>query len=726
MSLPSHNYRAFAMLAIASNYFRRTVSQTLPSTIENVIPSCAQSCLATFISDGYPSSVCPDLSDVYCLCSHYDNGGFTLGEGALSCIKLSCPAPAANDLDNAYDICNAQSNHVTPTHQTLSVTAVLSAVATDTGSQSTGNPSATSTSSSSLSAASTSNTISPSRTSAPTFPAAVSSGAGPTETAAAVSSGSISKAQIAGVVVAVVALLVLVTGAAVLIGLRLRRKRIQSREGSVRSFGGNPPDPSTAEKGVRNEPIPYPPKAIKDPRKGHGGVGIARASQFRAAVAEQASDGSERDGVASGAIGIAISPTGYGEDTPLSGTSTGTTSQLLPEKPSLVRQQQQQQPTVKRPESNFSQATVFEEDSHTASQRVDSFVFPVPPSPVYSRFPQENPPARIATEMSSIPEKKRHTPLTIEIPPTAFKSKTATIAPPRIVAMSQPPVNTIMMPPKNKRRSRGFGQNGARNNEQYGKGSLSKPDDEARSQMQTQDQEFVPVTPQAKSTSGKHASNQTEIETERNSFASDTSFESIGDDPTPPEEATKRLSPVDESPISSIRYPKIPRSSNQVVPRRSPTGSQPPVTSSGSPQQRPWRLGASRLDDSTDSSESVSTLLAKRRGANAALEIERRLGLPPTITAASSSTDSMIPQTPKTASSSNTLGPTMVPWQPPGWRQSRFANALRTRATESNGGREVTWIDDSAISPTTVLRSPMWAPRLTPTRRGDDLMLSVS
>jgi hypothetical protein len=62
----------------------------------------------------------------------------------------------------------------------------------------------------------------------------------------------------------------------------------------------------------------------------------------------------------------------------------------------------------------------------------------------------------------------------------------------------------------------------------------------------------------------------------RHSTASDTSFESMGDDePTPPEQE-KHLTPVVEmSPISSVRYPKIPRSTNQAVPR-SPAQAMPP------------------------------------------------------------------------------------------------------------------------------------------------------
>ena len=57
----------------------------------------------------------------------------------------------------------------------------------------------------------------------------------------------------------------------------------------------------------------------------------------------------------------------------------------------------------------------------------------------------------------------------------------------------------------------------------------------------------------------------------RTSVGSDTSFESMDpDEPTPPDEAEEKganLTPALESPISGLRYPKVPRSSNQTVPR---------------------------------------------------------------------------------------------------------------------------------------------------------------
>ena len=718
MPLISPKHQFSAVPDIASNNFRRTTTFQLLPPIGNVIPSCAQSCLASFISDGYSSSVCPDLSDLFCLCSHYDNGGFTLGEGALSCVNLSCSASTTTDLNNAYDICNTQSNYVTPTHQTLSITAVLSSLPTSALSSSRGRSSTSSGLSSSPSSTMTSAVETPMPTNSPTPPVAASSAPAPAETVTAASHQGLTTAQIAGIAVAAVASLVLVAGAIVLISFCVRRRRLQTvEEATTPSTRNGPVDGARPEKVSPSNPIQYPPTVTKDPRKGYGGVGITRASQYRTAKEQQSSVSKPKD-VSPEAIGVAISPVGYDNDTPTSYTSVGTMSQLLPKKPEAVNQQH---PTANRPASNFSQATVFEEDNPATGRRVEDFIFPVPPSPIYSRYPRENPPVRIATDLSSTPGKKQPPPLTLDIPPTALKSNTATIGPPRIVAMAQPTTTRSMMPSKYKRRSRTIPQNREQTNLPPGH-ELSQADDGV---ISTRNAAPAGTDPQPGSNEGKHASDQTVLESGRNSCTSDTSFESLGDDPTPPEEVLKRLSPVEESPISSIRYPKIPRSSNQVVPRRSPTGAQFAAGAPRSESPSLWRPNISRLDDGTDSSRSSSTLLMKRRGEKAAMEIERHLGLPQSY-ADPSSGGSSNPHTPRTASSSNTLGPAALPCQLTGWRQSRFANNLRNRVPESASGREVTWIEDSAISPTTVLRSPLWEPRLTPTRKGDDLMLSVS
>ncbi|KAF2239277.1 hypothetical protein EV356DRAFT_169193 [Viridothelium virens] len=710
-----------AVPAIASNNLRRDASQSLPSAVQTILPSCAQPCLASFISAGYSSSVCPIPSDIFCLCSHYDNGGFTLGEGALSCIKLSCSTPTSSELNNAYDICNAQSNHVTPTHSTLSITAVLSSVPTTAVSSSLGNPSSSSGTASSALGTITSAASTPTSTAPQTSAVVASVAPEPTETGVAASHKGLSTAQTVGIVVASIASLVLVAGAIALIGFCIRRKRLRSAEEPSLPFESDEATKgATPEKFGLNNPILYPPKVTKDPRGGYGGVGIARASQYRAALEEQSS-GSDSRGVAPGAIGVAISPEGYDNDTPVSGTSTCTTSRLLPEKPAVIPEQQS---ADKRPTSNFSQATVFEEDHQGAGRKVENFVFPVPPSPVYSRYPNENPPVQIAAELGSFPERRQPPPLTLKIPPTVPSTKASSIAPPRIVAVPPPKSTAYMTPLKNQHPSKVVIQDGSQNSQS--RGQASQPIGRAGATRQTQNAPLDQGSQQGKSHSGKHASDQSHLESNRDSCVSDTSFESLEDNPTPPEETAKKLSPVEESPISSIRYPKVPRSSNQIVPRRSPTGPQFTTGPSLRPPPRPWRPNVSRLDDATDSSSSTSTLLAKRRGENAAVEIERRLGLPHQSSVQSSSGASSDPQSPRTASSSNTLGLAPLSWQAVGWRQSRFASALRNRVPVAEGGREVTWIDDSAISPTTVLRSPIWEPRLTPTRRGEDLMLSVT
>ncbi|KAL9095567.1 MAG: hypothetical protein Q9165_001999 [Trypethelium subeluteriae] len=711
-----------AVLVIASNNLPRDASQSLPSAVQNILPSCAQPCLASFISAGYSSSVCPNLSDIFCLCSHYDNGGFTLGEGALSCIKSACSTPTSSELNNAYDVCNAQSNHVTPTHSTLSIAAVLSSVPTTVVYSSLGNPSSSSGTASSAGATITSAASTPTLTASQTSAVVASVAPQPTETAVAASHQRLSTAQTVGIVVASIASLVLVAGAIALISFCIRRKRLRSTEEPSLPFECNETSKgATPEKFGLNNPILYPPKVTKDPRGGYGGVGIARASQYRAAVEEQSS-GSDPRGVTPGAIGVAISPEGYDNDTPVSSTSTRTTSRLLPEKPAVIPEQQL---ADRRPTSNFSQATVFEEDHYGAGRKVENYAFPVPPSPVYSRYPNENPPVQVAAELSSFSERRQPPPLTLKIPRTVASTKASSIAPPRIVAVTQPKPTAYTTSLKNQRPPKVVIQGRSRNSSE-GRGQSSQTKGKTGATRQIQDAPLDQDGQQGKSHSGKHTSDQSHLESNRDSCVSDTSFESLEDNPTPPEETVKKLSPVEESPISSIRYPKIPRSSNQIVPRRSPTGPQPTTGPSLRPPPRPWRANVSRLDDATDSSSSTSTLLAKRRGEDAAVEIERRLGLPHQSSVQSSSGASSDPQSPRTASSSNTLGLAPLSWQAVGWRQSRFASALRNRVPVAEGGREVTWIDDSAISPTTVLRSPIWEPRLTPTRRGEDLMLSVT
>ncbi|KAJ9630892.1 hypothetical protein H2203_001419 [Taxawa tesnikishii (nom. ined.)] len=176
----------------------------------------------------------------------------------------------------------------------------------------------------------------------------------------------------------------------------------------------------------------------------------------------------------------------------------------------------------------------------------------------------------------------------------------------------------------------------------------------------------------------------------RQSSASDTSFESVDpEEPTPPEEEDKQLSPVAESPISGLRYPKVPRSSNQAVPRS------PPTTFSLQP-----------LRPKTPERKQSTTLVAKRRGANAAQDLERRL---------------YIHNSSCGGSFDSTSSTVVVP-------SSRLAQQ-RTRSKHESPlrgyGKGVGAQYGTPKMQEMELKSPLWEPKLTPSRRGDDLFISV-
>ncbi|KAI4786402.1 hypothetical protein E4T45_13905, partial [Aureobasidium sp. EXF-8846] len=128
------------------------------------------------------------------------------------------------------------------------------------------------------------------------------------------------------------------------------------------------------------------------------------------------------------------------------------------------------------------------------------------------------------------------------------------------------------------------------------------------------------------------------------SWASATTFESVDPDETTPEnEVDKQLSPVS--------YPKVPRPSNQAIPRSPLTTSSPKVT-----------------------------LAAKRRGEDLSLDFGRGLMI------------SNINEAPDTPLRNYSL------------RKQQRKNHQ---------------------TPQMALKSPLWEPKLTPSRRGDDLFLSV-
>jgi hypothetical protein len=246
------------------------------------------------------------------------------------------------------------------------------------------------------------------------------------------------------------------------------------------------------------------------------------------------------------------------------------------------------------------------------------------------------------------------------------------------------------------------------------------------------------------------------------SNGSDTSFESnASDEPTPPEELDRQLTPVQEaSPISRITYPKIPRSSNQAVPRSPgpklspglklsplqikranarPQDSRPGLPSH--PQQYLHRREKSQPDPVTpqhqgtpNSTLSGSTLAARRQGNSAAQDLERRLHLTDSSHSRTNST-----ATTKVTKSEPNSGKSLYH---PNERNVKAESPLKGYGRVASGGRRVSrgQIGPEMKTPgpqlwrspglpgqpqEVMLKSPLWEPKLTPSRKGDDLYLSV-
>ena len=75
-------------LAIWTTLFAVATAQTANITPEilNFVPACAQKCFESFISANFDGDVCGNSPALQCLCRQRGNSGYTIGEGAASCL----------------------------------------------------------------------------------------------------------------------------------------------------------------------------------------------------------------------------------------------------------------------------------------------------------------------------------------------------------------------------------------------------------------------------------------------------------------------------------------------------------------------------------------------------------------------------------------------------------------------------------------------------------------
>jgi hypothetical protein len=96
--------------------------RALPASLIGLVPDCTATCLDSFISANYQASRCSSDLDLTCLCTHNTSSGLTIGEAALECLVSSCPSKDAVDETSVYNICSGISNAIAETIGTITIT----------------------------------------------------------------------------------------------------------------------------------------------------------------------------------------------------------------------------------------------------------------------------------------------------------------------------------------------------------------------------------------------------------------------------------------------------------------------------------------------------------------------------------------------------------------------------------------------------------------------------
>ncbi|KAJ4310968.1 hypothetical protein N0V94_008171 [Neodidymelliopsis sp. IMI 364377] len=389
-----------------------------------------------------------------------------------------------------------------------------------------------------------------------------------------------------------------------------------------------------------------------------------------------------------------------------------------------------------RPVSTRTENTVFEEDE-VAARRRSSKLLPTPPVPIMPIRSLQ--PSRQLTKSTTLSKTSsdrtvRRSELFLDIPVRHERPQ------PKVVAIAAPPSKgftiprrpapQLLIPSMTSQKSNSTSSTTPASAvdipDYYFASHSSSPKGDLR-----QDSDTLPVAkprgPKSRrspsTTLGSRTVSRTSTRpTFRDSVSSQTSFETAGPDETTPEDDSdekqlsddNKLSPVAESPIHQLRYPKVPRASNQLVARSPKMGSSRRSQEQGKFYVRPL--------------PEPSSLLVKRRGEREALQLENKLVLKdPFVTptrrelrnhARNASASSWVP-TPESKierrSQAHSFDDSPLINQVDVIRPLSIVKKtdVALRQSKEMGGEMIG------------LKSPVWIPHLTPTRKGDDLFISV-
>ncbi|GAB7323762.1 hypothetical protein MBLNU13_g07222t1 [Cladosporium sp. NU13] len=702
--------------------------------IQQDIASCARPCFDYFVSE-FPC----DGDDLECLCSQRSSQGFTLGEFAYSCSQTECTTVSKEDAGALYNICSGVKSAAKPT---LSGTITLP-----------GHPASyiVTTTPSSTSAVATS-TANPQTTSSPTeVHASPSSRSSSTHAAAtgaplvftndgSKEATSLTSGQAVGISIGAMGGLCLAGALIYLLLWCKRRRAFKSPKPRNDSF-------DFIDKGApRHSPFRH---GHADPRGPLGGFAKPRVELDDGAMLESRWYERLNNGMRPGQTvrlqqnsDRSVSPESRSQESPR------TVSQLLPEKAG----QTPPQPPYKSPRaaSVFSTATVFEEDGKTPKLLSPATMLPMPvaPKPVLKTVPRRPERPTFSAIFSTSPVDIRN-PQSVASSPTKSVRKELTPSPLRHLPLPPPPVPTHSSTAAGRPLSSEFRVSTHRSLQPPSSVPSYLPEYYASNESRTPIFDIMtpprrrPVPPPSRPIRSTQPPRSY-----RCSGGSETSFESTDpDEITPPEEIDRHLSPVPEadSPNSNVKYPKVPRSSNQAVPRSPKPTLSPayqhsqvwPLKEQGQgqaqtpppPPKHTTQTPKTPLQTHHQPSLSGSTLAAKRLGSSAATSLSNGLHIRSLSNPQSSPLKGY--GRPANSNSNNSVrGPRPRP--PVSLRKPSYAGTgygspdpeydLPPRTPEmASAGPKILRTEREVV-----LRSPLWEPKLTPSRRGEDLFLSVS
>lgn len=744
--------------------------RSLPPKLQQQVPACAQPCLQTSLSEQFPFA-CTSPVDLSCLCSRYSFDGQALGEVAVGCIYASCSS-TYHGATSAYNICFGQSYAVAPTLTAITVVARTSSTP---ASKTSTRPIATTTFQTTPKASSTSRpqvshtgTVIADSVSLVPSPTSTIPQQTPTPVPASEPPKTMTPAQIAGLAVAVGAAFIIAIGLMSLT-IFLRRRREQKKSVLVNEKGPLSPGPSTYSSRYSlpfapESSMPDPPRRFllpPPPPSVHKKSGQSLRAQYGEDAAPRPLNlNRTSDSIAVSKPPVASSNAGQGSVHPLllpalktrrnaSSSSVpleeiGLAITVEPPRPAAGQTEQkthaqkeenkEQRPVIsrrnadlsQRPDSVMTQTTMFEEDGFRRESKLLP-ALPQFPSPPIRTFQPSRPipsasPLQAAME-STIRRVPKQPELFLEIPARHSRSQL-----PEITASQS----------SSHDRGKSAALSGSHTSEHNVKSASSEmthgdipdyyfttydqpktihsvsPGNLGRRLRSKADHAYSNTRPKRSSSNVSRATSRASTHI-RDSWSSQTSFETVDeDDPTPEDDDGNkqlkdgRLSPVAESPIRKLRYPKVPRTSNQLVPR-----------SPKSPQSRASQNSPRWLSQ-------PSSLLVKRTGEQGALA----LGNPYRSRSPDARTTSEIRKYRHhlRSSSVETFSPAR-------------SSERTTRTQSSLWPKSPAMFEPDVVRPLTIrktqllqtptedmyaLKSPVWVPRLTPTRQGDDLFINVT